>query len=68
MSHFMRFKLENHETFHAEIIEHQVNIKVIQVCCDMLLTLHESKTSPKLQNEFFKVVNKGLFQLRLAVF
>lgn len=34
----------------------------------MLLTLHEGKTSSKFQNEFFEVVYKSLFQLRLAVF
>lgn len=68
MGHRVSLELKNHEPFHSEVIEYQINIKIIKIRGNVLLAFHESETSAEFKNEFFKVVNQCLFQLRLTIF
>ena len=62
----MRFQFKNHETFHLEIIENQINKEVGCISHNMLLPFHEGKATAKFKDKALKVVYEGLFQIRLG--
>ena len=67
MAHCVRFQFKNNESFHSEIIEHEVNIEIVNVGSYMLLAFDKSESSAKFKNKLFQIINQCLFQLRLTI-
>ena len=66
MGQLMGLKFKDDESFHLKIIEHQINIEIRCIGNYMLLPFHKSKSASKLHNEFFKIINQSLLQLRFG--
>lgn len=56
MAHCVRFQFKNNESFHSEIIEHEVNIEIVNVGSYMLLTFDKSESSAKFKNKLFQII------------
>lgn len=62
MTQLMGLQFEYDKTLHPEVIEYKVYEEIVCICCDMLLSFHESKTSTEFKYKLLEIVNKRLFE------
>jgi len=64
MGKFTELEIDRHQTFKYPMIEQQIEAKVPAVDRDSFLPGDKGKTEAELEQEFFKMFNQGLFELR----
>ncbi len=66
MREFVSFEFENDKPLHLEVVEYEVDVEIVGVGNNMLLSFHKSKASAQFENKLFKIIDKSLFEFPCA--
>jgi len=63
---FTGFQIDKDKTLQYVVVKHKINIEVLGLGSDPLLTRNEGKTLPQFQHERLQLPDDGGFQLRFT--